>query len=162
MPGRPRIEETRQLAVAELSRVDLDRGTCRVDPEYTTDARTIMIVSTKQAIGGTRYWFLCPDCGSRRTWLAVLPHRVTCRVCARLAYSSQCLSDLNRRARSAEALYDRLNVEYGPMQREQGKKPPGLHWRTYWRLYDKARAIDPWSNAITEHYRHGRGLRHAR
>jgi ribosomal protein S27E len=154
-PGRVWLGDVSALHVSALPPDDRARGF--VVATGTTDRRQVRLEATAQAIGGARLWLICPDCGRRRMWLAIFPDRVTCRVCGRLAYLSQGLSDLNRRSLSAERFYDRINVRYSSLEREQGKKPRGQHWRTYWRLYDKARAIDPWP--ITEHYRHGRGLR---
>jgi ribosomal protein S27E len=152
--GRVWLGDVPALHVSALGSDDRTRGF--VVACGTTDRRRIQLEVTVQAIGGSRLWLLCPDCGKRRTWLSILPDRVTCRVCGRLAYLSQGLSDHNRRSLSAERIYDRINVRCNSSEREQGKKPRGQHWRTYWRLYDKARSIDP--RPITEHYRHGRGL----
>jgi ribosomal protein S27E len=152
--GRVWLGDVPALHVSALGPDDRARGF--VVATGSTDRRSIRLEVTAQAIGGARLWLVCPDCEKRRTWLAILPDRVTCRVCGRLAYLSQGLSDQNRRSLSAERLYARINVRCSSVEREQGKKPRGQHWRTYWRLYEKARALDPLP--ITEHYRHRRGL----
>lgn len=158
MWGRARVENEQRLRIADLPRERLAGMQSPTVSAKGAESTPIKVHRTAQAIGGERYWLACPGCSRLRTWLAVRGQRVGCRACFGLAYTSQCLSDMNRRDRRACALYDRINVTHGPMSRRQEPKPAGMHWTTYWRLYESAQAIDPWARFIKRRYRPRRGL----
>jgi hypothetical protein len=82
--------------------------------------------------GGTRPWFLCPDCGRRVAILYGGP-RFLCRHCRRLAYDVQRESENDRVIRRADAIRERLGWHPGILQ-PNGFKPSRMHWQTYWRL----------------------------
>lgn len=82
--------------------------------------------------GGARLWFLCPCCG-RRVAILYGGAMFACRRCYRLAYEVQREDDMDRIARRADAIRDRLGWEAGILNPD-GWKPKGMHWRTFWRL----------------------------
>ncbi|AYN29013.1 hypothetical protein D8682_19710 [Buttiauxella sp. 3AFRM03] len=47
------------------------------------------LAATHPARGGLRWWFVCPQCHTRRTALYVTPAALICRQCAGLHYASQ-------------------------------------------------------------------------
>lgn len=83
--------------------------------------------------GGSRPWYDCPDCGRR---VAILYHWKQwwfCRTCLGLTYSSSQGGDLDRAIRQVGKLRARLDGSetiFDPWPR----KPPRMHWRTYWKL----------------------------
>ena len=89
---------------------------------------------TSLHFGGRRVWFLCParGCGKR---VAILYGGSTfaCRHCYKLAYGCQRESDDERAARRAETIRRRLGWEPGILNGD-GRKPKGMHWRTFERL----------------------------
>jgi hypothetical protein len=88
--------------------------------------------------GGARPWFSCPTCGRRAGVLywqnrATAPLRLSCRLCAGLAYESQ-RCDLTERAMRRVA---RLEARLHPTTvRGQAMlvRPPRMHWTTYARI----------------------------
>jgi hypothetical protein len=89
--------------------------------------------------GGARPWLDCPGCGRR---VAILHHWKQwwfCRTCLRLTYRSSQGDDLDRAIRKVSKLRRRLDGSetiFDPWPR----KPPRMHWRTYWRLTAALRA----------------------
>jgi hypothetical protein len=88
--------------------------------------------STETAFGGQRQWFECPGC-RRPCRLLYRGHRVLCRRCHGLRYSSENEGAFGRAIGRAQRLRMRLGgspslVEPFP------PKPKGMHWKTYRRL----------------------------
>lgn len=84
--------------------------------------------------GGSRPWFLCPDCGRRVALLYLGRHgRFACRHCLRLNYKCQRESGHDRLIRRAEAIRRRLGWPPG-IANAGATKPGKMQWRTYWRL----------------------------
>jgi|SoiMethySBSTD1v2_1073268.scaffolds.fasta_scaffold1027081_2 hypothetical protein len=144
--GRPRT--TRVLEELPRLRIrDLDLGGGRDQ----TPARVIAVhvendvfgVScAPQPFGGTRYRFHCA-CGNR---CEVLYRRDDgswrCRRCTGLRYRSQRLSRLRRQRAGAFELFDRINVDYNVWPRVRRRKPRCMRWRSYWRIWSRACALD--------------------
>lgn len=86
--------------------------------------------------GGDRAWWQCPAVGcGRRVALLYSGAVFACRRCHDLAYRSQRESNADRSARKADKLRERLQWEPGILN-GNGGKPKGMHWKTYFRLYD--------------------------
>jgi hypothetical protein len=90
------------------------------------------------SLGGRRAWMLCPspDC-ARRVALLYIGDRgaVACRHCYKLAYASQRETVEDRAARRADKIRRRFGWEPGIFAGE-GKKPKGMHWRTFNRMQE--------------------------
>lgn len=86
--------------------------------------------------GGVRTWFLCPDCGRVCAVLYGPTRRgdFACRVCERLVYSSEAESPTDRCWRAQRKLEARLTGS--------GRRPAGMHRRTYKRIYERLGAIE--------------------
>jgi len=86
--------------------------------------------------GGQRVWFTCPDCG--RTCAVLFgPSRrgnFACRVCQRLAYSSEAESAIDRCWRQQRKLEARLSEHGGP--------PKGMHGKTFARIVERIDEIE--------------------
>lgn len=86
--------------------------------------------------GGQRAWFLCPatGCGRRVAKLFMGGSGIfACRHCYRLAYASQRENGDSRATRRADKIRERLGWEPGILN-GRGRKPKGMHWRTFDRL----------------------------
>jgi len=112
---------------------------------------TVMLSRTGCTYGGARPWFLCPCCG-RRVAILYGGAMFACRRCYRLAYEVQREDDMDRIARRADAIRDRLGWEAGILNPD-GWKPKGMHWRTFWRLkaeHDRLKggALGAWAKRL--------------
>ena len=86
--------------------------------------------------GGSRPYFLCPvmGCGKRVQHLYAGNPYYVCRHCLGLAYQCQREELLDRAARRADKLREKLECEPGILNGAPFRKPKGMHWRTYERL----------------------------
>lgn len=82
--------------------------------------------------GGSRAWFRCPGCLSRRAVLYGAGGRFRCRACHDLVYSSTREAAHERNRRRADVLRRRLGG--GPGVFLAPSKPAGMHRRTYERI----------------------------
>ena len=92
------------------------------------------VAFTPLHFGGGRRWLVCPCCQSRRQALYIANTVLACRECLGLRYRSQ---HENRRERGFRAT-DKLRVALGwepGILNPLGKKPPGMHWATYERVF---------------------------
>lgn len=89
---------------------------------------------TPCTFGGQRAWFRCPakGCG-RRVALLYGGDIFACRHCFQLAYKSQRESNDGRAARRADKIRRRLGWMPGILN-GPGRKPKGMHWRTFEQL----------------------------
>lgn len=97
---------------------------------------SVELARTPCHYGGTRPWFLCPDCHRRCAKLFLRRGRFLCRVCHRLGYVSQLAASAERPRIMAQRLRRRLGGDPNlcvpfPL------KPEGMPWRTYYRLRAK-------------------------
>lgn len=84
--------------------------------------------------GGLRPWFLCPGC-RRRVAILYGGAVFACRHCYRLSYESQREAEHDRLARRADKIRARLGWEPGILNGAGWRKPKGMHWKTFSRLY---------------------------
>lgn len=84
--------------------------------------------------GGQRAWFRCPAQGCGRRVAILFGGLIfACRHCHKLVYACQREGDDDRAARRADTIRRRLGWEPGILN-GNGRKPKGMHWRTYERL----------------------------
>lgn len=125
---------------AKAADINIEVGESSIRLRYTATSHgerkdydyTVMLTRTGCNYGGARLWFLCPCCG-RRVAILYGGAMFACRRCYRLAYEVQREDDMDRIARRADAIRDRLGWEAGILNPD-GWKPKGMHWRTFWRL----------------------------
>ena len=90
----------------------------------------IQITRTPCHLGGSRPWFLCPECDKRAAILYLAHNRPCCRACLNLVYRSSRESELERLRRALSKA--RTKIEWAPYAMgEIGVKPKNMHWRTY-------------------------------
>jgi hypothetical protein len=97
----------------------------------------LLIVWTKCHLGGARCWFRC-CCGRRAAILYMRSAPVfACRHCCGLAYASQ--QEIPRHRAISRAQKLRMQLGAGPSLLDPFPgKPPRMHWRTFYRLFNKA------------------------
>lgn len=93
-------------------------GTTRVD-----------ITRTECHLGGSRAWFLCPDCKRRCGTL----YLVSCRICMGLHYASEHKSPLDRLLLKAIRHRARHGQSVGGVVVPFPSKPKRMRWHTYFR-----------------------------
>ncbi|MGZ8935214.1 MAG: hypothetical protein ACXW04_09955 [Methylobacter sp.] len=98
----------------------------------------IRLQTTTCNYGGQRYWFTCPirGCGRRVALLYLGATYFACRHCYRLTYRSQRETKEDRVSRKADKIRNKLKWEPGILN-PTGRKPKGMHWKTYFRLVAK-------------------------
>ena len=89
--------------------------------------------STPCHLGGQRYWFTCPRCSKRVAVLYAPGKYFACRKCGELVYATQKQGAGDRASTHAEKLRQRLGWEAGILNCD-GRKPKGMHLKTYQRL----------------------------
>ena len=138
-------------------------GVCAADDAVVLDYRSrrpgedwrdvedhIWLNRTECHLGGERIWFQCPGCG-RRCAKLYLAGRARCRQCLNLAYESQRENRSDRSLRKAQNIRRQLGGSASLLEHFPGK-PKGMHWRTYWRLRDKAEVAEGYSLAYLSHW----------
>lgn len=109
--------------------------------EWSDASVTVQLTSTPVHLGGSRPWFLCPECGRRCGVLYLNGSSFGCRTCLNLRYTSQREQPLDRAIRRRGKYEDKIG--YGLHDNKTMKqKPKGMHWHTYDRLLQKALAAD--------------------
>jgi len=95
----------------------------------------VRLQTTPCNYGGTRFWLTCPaiGCGKRIAKLYLGDKYFACRHCYRLAYPCQRETENDRIIRKAEKLKVKLRWPQG-LYETVGKKPKGMHWKTFRRL----------------------------
>lgn len=95
----------------------------------------VFLATTPCHLGGERHWFLCPARGCGRRVAVLYGGAVyACRHCHRLTYPSQRETPMDRAARRADKIRDRLDWPGGILEGSGWGKPKGMHWKTYERL----------------------------
>lgn len=102
----------------------------------------IRIERTPCHLGGSRPWFLCPECQRR---CAIL-YPVKCRVCLGLHYASEHESPLDRNLRAAIKFRARFGQKKGGVVPAFPRKPKWMRWHTYFKARKRAKEIE---NRIT-------------
>jgi|CXWL01.1.fsa_nt_gi hypothetical protein len=116
---------------------------------YYTNTRTqekqdykIRLSTTSPNYGGKRWWFHCPAAGcGKRVGVLYLANIFACRHCYNLSYSSQNQAPHDRYTDKAFALAQKLGHDGNVIDGFYGRKPKGMHWKTYER-----------KKAILDHY----------
>ncbi len=93
--------------------------------------------------GGRRPWFLCPakGCGNRVAKLYLGRRYFFCRRCRNLTYPSQQENREGRLRYKAQKIRLKLGGSVDLFE-PFPQKPKGMHWRTYWVLYEKGESAD--------------------
>ena len=89
--------------------------------------------STACNLGGSRQWFLCPDCGKRVAILYAGGIKFLCRHCHDLSYQSKNEDQADRMRRKARKIRNRLGAS-GDLFQPVLFKPKGMHQKTFDRL----------------------------
>jgi len=102
--------------------------------DWQDESYPVYLDATPCHLGGERQWFRCPahGCG-RRVAILYGGGIFACRHCYQLAYPSQREAFHDRAIRKADRIRDRLEWEPGTAN-GHGRKPKGMHWRTFERL----------------------------
>ena len=118
----------------EVDRMILSYRTQSNGGEWQQMEYPINLEWTPCTLGGRRVWFLCPAKGCGRRVAILFGGAVfACRSCHKLAYYCQRETDDDRAMRRAETIRGRLGWLPG-VDNPQGRKPKGMHWRTFDRL----------------------------
>ena len=118
--------------------------TIKGDSEWRSVEQRVPLVWTKCNLGGVRPWFRCSAsvggrlCGRRVAQLYLRDAPVfRCRHCCGLAYRSQ--QEIPRHRAISRAQKLRMQLGAGPSLLDPfPRKPPRMHWRTFYRLFNKA------------------------
>jgi len=102
---------------------------------------SVQFAYTPCHFGGSRVWFLCPNC-QRRVALLYGVKYFLCRHCLDLAYESQRESHYERAARKADNIRKRLGWRPGIIN-PLGFKPKGMHWATYSKAVQEIEELQP-------------------
>jgi hypothetical protein len=105
--------------------------------EWEAVAQKICFDKTPCNYGGSRSWFLCPDCSKRVAVLYGAGKDFLCRHCYKLTYSSQQECREYRLLRKARNIRCRLGGSNNKFMSFPWK-PKNMHWKTYWRLRTEA------------------------
>jgi hypothetical protein len=111
--------------------------------------QTVSFDLTPCNYGGHRTWFLCPRCWKRVAVLYGAGKYFLCRHCYDLTYSSQQENRADRLMRKARKIRERMGggaslIDPFP------DKPKNMHWKTYWRLRERAEHANNLSWLIME------------
>jgi len=128
---RYRIENDRML----LNYRERSRG-----GEWQDVEQVVLFDQTPCNYGGTRKWFICPNCARRVAVLYGAGKYFLCRHCYDLTYSSQQEDWSGRMLRKARNIKERLGIQNGidPII----FKPKGMHQKTFDRLRFQAERYD--------------------
>ena len=105
--------------------------------EWEQVEQTISFDRTPCNYGGHRTWFLCPRCWKRVAVLYGTGKYFFCRHCYDLTYSSQQESKLDRLMRKARKIREKMGGGVSLID-PFPDKPKNMHWKTYWRLRERA------------------------
>ena len=97
---------TREKAIELIYRVKF------AEEDWQDRHQFIMLAHTKCNYGGTRAWFICPQC-FRRIGVLYFQFLFLCRHCLGLVYSCKSEKQAERMRRKANKIRDRLNTPYG-------------------------------------------------
>lgn len=115
----------------ETDRVILDYSSRSNGGDWQAMEYPVCLEWTGCTLGGRRAWFLCPanGCG-RRVAILFGSSIFACRHCHKLAYACQREGADHRAMRRAGRIRDRLGWQAG-IANPTGRKPKGMHWRTF-------------------------------
>ena len=127
-------------ARAIVDAVILNYRVRREGDEWKDVEQEIPLGRTPCHYGGSRPWFLCPDCKRRVVKLYGAERLFLCRYCYQLTYESQCLNQAFRGVQKALSIHKRLGGEsrlFGLLP----VRPKGMHRETYNRLLERMNEI---------------------
>jgi len=115
--------------------VTLHYRTRRHGDDWQDKRYQVIVDWTACNYGGSRPWWLCPNCGKR---VAVLWSGSTyaCRHCQQINYESTRTAESSKPFERADKVRRRLGWCAG-VANPAGDKPKGMHWKTYGRLLSK-------------------------
>lgn len=118
----------------EVGRVILDYKSRGNGGEWQAMEYPVRLEWTDCNLGGRRPWFLCPARGCGRRVAVLYGGSIfACRHCHKLNYACQREAGDDRAMRRADTIRRRLGWGAG-IANPIGKKPKGMHWRTFDRL----------------------------
>jgi hypothetical protein len=115
-------------------RVDLDAHAIRFEYQQTVDGKTrdikvtVWLETTACHLGGTRWWWRCPNCSRRCANLYLVLGGLGCRACLKMTYASQREDTVGRSWRRTQKIERALGIDGSPGRR--------MHKKTRERLYD--------------------------
>lgn len=149
--SRPRTTDFLALDVRQLLRAGVRgcvRWNCETEALFTRGPRRltiwlgrrldrVVLTETRQHFGGVRWWASCPGC-SRRCAVLLLARRAgwRCRWCLGAVYPVTREGSRDQALRRARRARARLGI--GPNLCEPILKPPGMHFRKFLRLAERA------------------------
>ena len=128
-------------AKIEEGKVTYKSGTNTLAGMRVYASQEIMLENTPCHYGGSRTWFVCPECNRRTTCMYwdVTDHipdlrseGMACRKCHGLVYASERRDRGKGDQNRATALYKKAGGKYGV-------KPKYMRWKTYEQLLSKAK-----------------------
>jgi hypothetical protein len=131
----------RRRLTSHVAAVDVRGGARRIPAGSDSVSCGRFLVSVEWTtchFGGARPWFVCPGCWRRRAALYYAGTLLNCRVCLRLAYPVENEAAMDRALRRAFKIRERLGQTRGGVLSPFPDKPPGMHWRTFIRLFEKS------------------------
>lgn len=97
---------------------------------WRDERRTVDIDHAPCNFGGTRSWFICPQCSRRIAAVYVDGSELGCRHCLDLAYESQSETLADRARRRERKIRRKLGMGANLVV-PLGDKPKWMHWQTY-------------------------------
>jgi hypothetical protein len=102
---------------------------------------------TDTPFGGRRRWFACPGCKRACRVLYIGRGGPACRTCLRLGYASEYERLTDTALKRARAIVKRLGGTVTELPLKIPKKPPRMHWSTYFELEARCRELEQlWAN----------------
>lgn len=106
----------------------------------------VRLLSQPCNLGGERRWFSCPARGCGRRVALLYGGRIfACRHCYGLAYPSQNQPAYLRHTNRANEIRRKLGWDNDEAE-WMGRKPKGMHWRTFERLVDELNTRETGAN----------------
>lgn len=106
----------------------------------------VCLLSQPCNLGGERRWFSCPARGCGRRVALLYGGRIfACRHCYGLAYPSQNQPAYLRHTNRAHEIRRKLGWD-DDANELMGRKPKGMHWRTFGRLVDELNSREAATN----------------
>lgn len=102
----------------------------------------ISLVKTRCHFWGWRFWFECPECGNRAGVIYLRFRRFACRICQKVAYSSQSEDAHDRIWRKAQRIEARLGPHW--------KRPKGMTHKTHSQLTGRLVAFEMMRDELLE------------
>ena len=117
-----------------------------IKAEIGGSAVDLRAITTKAGYG-SRSWYCCPHCGSRRASLFVGRSDIACRDCWGLHYASQSEGQLDRMRRAIWKKRAEIWPNYEPAMSlfntcYQFPKPKGMRWQTFKLKRSEAAALE--------------------